>query len=280
MADRYEKLRIPPGLSGLVGRFSDYKGTRVYRQHNHLELELNLVLGGSLDYIIRGEKYTLRKGTILWLFPGQRHGAAGYSSDFDMLIALFTPDLVKRVCSPPEHILRSENPGEVLIRTLSPEEGEYLTALLTDLEGLSGDSKLFNSGLEYGLLRSWQSFREAEAKRRAGRLHPSVAAMIRLISSSGKEMSLPELAGETGISYSRLSRIFKEQTGQTIGEFRDRVQVELFCELLQKTPYRTISDCAMEAGFGSYAQFYRVFKKITGRSPGLFRREELNPYSD
>jgi AraC-like DNA-binding protein len=31
-------------------------------------------------------------------------------------------------------------------------------------------------------------------------------------------------------------------------------------------------DAALEAGFGSYPQFHRVFKRVIGCSPGSYRR--------
>jgi AraC-like DNA-binding protein len=34
---------------------------------------------------------------------------------------------------------------------------------------------------------------------------------------------------------------------------------------------------ALEAGFGSYAQFHRVFRQETGRSPSAFARERFGP---
>jgi AraC-like DNA-binding protein len=32
-------------------------------------------------------------------------------------------------------------------------------------------------------------------------------------------------------------------------------------------------DAALEAGFGSYPQFHRIFKRVMGRSPGKYRRQ-------
>ncbi|MDC7241683.1 MAG: helix-turn-helix transcriptional regulator [Spirochaetales bacterium] len=273
MAERYENLRIPAGRSGSIRKFSDYRGSRVYRQHNHRELELNLVMGGTLEYIIRGEKVTLEEGSILWLFPGQRHGAARFSENFDMLIALFTPQLVQSACAVPDHRLLAENPESVLIKRLDSEEHRKLIDLFSDIREQADEKELYNTGLEYALLRTWQSYEQAEVNRQNKKLHPSVLKMISLMTASRRPN--PELAVESGISYSRLSHLFKEQTGQSMGEFRDRLQVEHCCELLQKAPYRTIWNCADEAGFGSYAQFYRVFRKITGKSPGSYRREEI-----
>jgi transcriptional regulator GlxA family with amidase domain len=34
----------------------------------------------------------------------------------------------------------------------------------------------------------------------------------------------------------------------------------------------TMITAALEAGFGSYPQFYRVFTRLTGQSPNTYRR--------
>jgi AraC-like DNA-binding protein len=77
-----------------------------------------------------------------------------------------------------------------------------------------------------------------------------------------------------------LSRIFKEQTGVSISRFRNQQRLQRFLRLYGKGRRTTALAAALEAGFGSYAQFYRVFREQTGRSPSALRTaatdEDLN----
>jgi transcriptional regulator GlxA family with amidase domain len=58
----------------------------------------------------------------------------------------------------------------------------------------------------------------------------------------------------------------------SITEFRNRVGVERFLEIYGDGSARTLLDAALEAGFGSYPQFHRVFRNIAGYAPREHRR--------
>ena len=75
-----------------------------------------------------------------------------------------------------------------------------------------------------------------------------------------------------GLSGPRLSRLFKEQTGFALAEFRNRSRVQRFLEIYGTGQRHTMLSAALDAGFGSYAQFHRVFRRIAGESPGEYRR--------
>ena len=78
---------------------------------------------------------------------------------------------------------------------------------------------------------------------------------------------LATLARAAGLSPSHLSRIFKEQTGVPISRFRNQQRLQRFLRLYGSGRRTTALAAALEAGFGSYAQFHRVFREQTGRSP-------------
>ena len=66
---------------------------------------------------------------------------------------------------------------------------------------------------------------------------------------------------------------FKQQTGIALVDFRNRQRVERFLGIYGTGQRLTMLQAAFEAGFGSYAQFHRVFKRVTGISPGEHRRK-------
>jgi AraC-like DNA-binding protein len=49
--------------------------------------------------------------------------------------------------------------------------------------------------------------------------------------------------------------------------------VERFLDIYGTGQRRTMLDAALEAGFGSYPQFHRVFKRMMGYSPMQFRQQ-------
>ena len=81
-----------------------------------------------------------------------------------------------------------------------------------------------------------------------------------------------ELAAALNISLSRLARVFKILMGMSLVEYRNRLRLDRFESLLDRGRTNLL-EAAMEAGFGSYAQFHRVFRANLHASP----REYLRP---
>jgi len=79
------------------------------------------------------------------------------------------------------------------------------------------------------------------------------------------------LARKHGVSVSRLARAFKAEMGMSIIEHRNRARLQRFFRLVETG--RGLLPAALEAGFGSYAQFHRVFRALgQGRPRDYLRR--------
>lgn len=78
-------------------------------------------------------------------------------------------------------------------------------------------------------------------------------------------MNVEAVARYAGLSRSQLSRLFKKQTGYTLVEYRWKIQLERFLVLYGNN--RNLLEAALDVGFGSYPQFYRVFQQRFGCGP-------------
>jgi AraC-like DNA-binding protein len=72
------------------------------------------------------------------------------------------------------------------------------------------------------------------------------------------------------LSRARMFEIFKKETGLSPNDYLQRHRVDCCKELLSGTD-RTITDIALETGFGSSQYFSRVFRKYCGLTPMEFR---------
>jgi AraC-like DNA-binding protein len=76
------------------------------------------------------------------------------------------------------------------------------------------------------------------------------------------------LAEELGVSPGHLARSFKREMGVSLVDYRNRLRLDRFFEILQQRGGSgNLLEAALEAGFGSYAQFHRVYRKFLGTTP-------------
>lgn len=265
-----QRLKLPAGLDGDLWQYHHHG--RANAMHHHAELEFNLVTQGRGLYLLANHKYQIRRGDLLWLFPAQEHVLIEQSPDFEMWIGVARPNVVRRIATDADaNILHRANPVGEHCRRLPQPAFARLEILLAEIAAARARPGLFNAGLSYALLAAWQHF-ELAAVVPVHDVHPAVEKAARLIRDESNTLGLDELAQRAGLSAPRLSRLFKRQTGIALVDFRNRQRVEKFLQLYGTGQRLTILDAALEAGFGSYPQFHRVFKRVMGRSPGSYRR--------
>jgi AraC-like DNA-binding protein len=89
--------------------------------------------------------------------------------------------------------------------------------------------------------------------------------------ASDPAMTAEALGARLGLSASRMARVFKAEMGVSLVEYRNRLRIERFSTLLDQRGDNLLQ-AALAAGFGSYAQFHRVFSALRGTTPGKFLR--------
>lgn len=84
-------------------------------------------------------------------------------------------------------------------------------------------------------------------------------------------LSLYTAAEQIGIGPTYLSRLFKTEMGTAFVDYVNRYRVEKSQYLLQSSQL-LVKDIAYQTGFNSLQNFFRIFKKYTGISPGEYRQ--------
>lgn len=89
-----------------------------------------------------------------------------------------------------------------------------------------------------------------------------------------------DLAVEFGVSPGHLARAFKREMGLSLVDYRNRKRIDRFWDTLRRRGRAySLKQAAFDAGFGSYAQFNRIHKKLVGVGPRLgARRTEATPF--
>lgn len=85
-------------------------------------------------------------------------------------------------------------------------------------------------------------------------------------------VGIDEAAGWVGKSRAWLTRKFKEEMGQSFGEFQSYLRTQEAKRLLRYTDI-SLSEIAGMLGFSSQAYFHSFFKKAVGMTPSEFRKQ-------
>jgi AraC-like DNA-binding protein/ligand-binding sensor protein len=108
---------------------------------------------------------------------------------------------------------------------------------------------------------SFQGVRHAAALRKAERY---------IRKNYSHKISLQEIANVSGLSAPYFSTIFREEMGENLSAYLNRLRVEKAGRLLIETDM-SLSDISGSCGFEDQSWFSKIFKNYTGMSPGKYR---------
>ena len=86
-----------------------------------------------------------------------------------------------------------------------------------------------------------------------------------------RNLTLEEVARKAGVHPARLSRAFRREFRQTVGEYLKELRVTYALERI--TGDVDLSELALAAGFADQSHFTRVFRAHMGMTPGKFREQ-------
>lgn len=244
-------------------------------QHDCLELLLCLKDGGS--FFLRDTVYPLQRGALLILRENTLHRSIGTEASYERYVlhipretlyaasgdqtdfpAIFKENYYIKLEQPDFDRVRSlmeqcdtapEGLGEDVLRTCA-----FLTLLVcvAKLLPASLTVPVFNHGLS-----------------------PSVSRAIGWINSHLEEdLSLDALAAQCYVTKYHLCRLFKEETGFTVGEYILQQRLLLAGALLRAG--ESVQKAGEAAGFRNYNHFIRTFSRWMGLSPGRYRTQNKN----
>jgi AraC family transcriptional regulator len=131
-------------------------------------------------------------------------------------------------------------------------------------------SEVIVEGAFLELLGRW--FREDSSKDRSA--PPWLRQVKGLLHDTFREpISLNLVARSAGVHPSHMAREFHRTYGMTIGEYIRKLRVEFVAEQLsRREPSLSLTDLALDAGFSSHAHMAAVFHRLTGMTPGEYRK--------
>jgi AraC-like DNA-binding protein/ligand-binding sensor protein len=155
----------------------------------------------------------------------------------------------------------SENGGDV---NVLEENNRYLKKIEESrtLEEITGNLNIIINRMGRNIF-SFQGIRHASALRKAERF---------IWEHYTRKISLREIAGVSGLSAPYFSTVFKEEMGENLSNYLNRLRVEKAAAMLHETEI-PISEIASACGFEDQSWFSKIFKNYMNCSPGKFREQ-------
>lgn len=256
----------------------DYKNTGpVTNQHHcHDFLELSIVLDGSVDYFIGDTKTRINAKSLLLFNPGVYHHEsydAGMSStQLHIGFRNFTLQGVPRDTFPFKSSIIKLNDFEAsffeVCQTILVEKSKAYPGYDLMLKALVMKLIIF-------ILRdSASDHLETNALKLSYEAQEKQLIVDRIIDfledHHTEEVSLSTLSQTLYISPTYISRVFKEETGDSPINYLIKIRLERAKALLESDVNITVKEAASQVGYSDAYYFSKLFKKYYGKAPSTF----------
>ncbi|MFA7345921.1 MAG: AraC family transcriptional regulator [Terrimicrobiaceae bacterium] len=240
--------------------------------HSHATWELVLQAGGSSTWTEGSLTCQLEQGDLLICPPGVPHGKAHRGpSEFRIYFAGLQMDPERWPALRPllsqKHMVRIGQAGEIA-KNFRILEDELLSKRPQQQEGVELAWKQLWLGV-YRLAcspkRTWDQADRWLTQR--------VESLVE--EQPGERWTLQTMARLMGYSPNHFASLFKQQTGQTFHQYLLDARIETAKAAL-RLGEQTLTEIALQSGFGSSQHFSAAFCRKTGTSPSRWKSRQIS----
>ncbi len=250
-----------PGVE--LRRYGSVEETDLHDFH-----QIVLGLDGSMEMAVDGVGERIERGSA-WLIPaGARHDYAGIGENCQLVLdlpaaSLAVPErlfdearavridaslaqLVGELATRAATVCRAPHHGaahDVRLRRFHWDASARLCAAVIAQTGIDADAAI---GLDFARIDRWLRAHLAEPLR------------------------IADLAAHCGFGMRRFHQVFVDAFGETPHRYLQRLRLDTAMTLLAE-PARSLTDIALEVGFGDQSAFTHAFTRRFGLAPGQWR---------
>lgn len=255
------------GVDMLRARFV----TQNFSRHFHEGFAVGCIEHGAMRFRYLGESVVAAKGQVNLVVPGEAHDGHGADSDgwaYRMLYLKPKALMEAAKALMPRPTLPNFRMGVID----DPDLAGCIARTHRTLEH-PGVSLIEKETRLLWMLANWIN-RHADERGNwpvDGNEHRAVRRAREIIQDRfSEDISLSELARESGLSPFHLVRVFEKHLGVTPHGYMTQTRVERARQRLGSA--ERIADIAMDCGFSDQAHLTRLFKRQTGYTPGKYRK--------
>lgn len=231
--------------------------------HFHSHIEIYLVRSGEIEVIVNDKRKVLGKGELSVALSYDSHGYKN-SQGSDVIVLIIPTSWCAEFIS--------ASSGKRLGSPFIDDERVYKTVLCAMEDLMSGGNELSKRGHICVLLGAILD-KMISADDNSSPTHSFSAEILIYISEHFKEeLTLPDLSRKFGYNPSYLSRMFRSAFGISFVEYLTMMRLREAI-LLLRSKKKSVTECAMESGFGSMRSFYRAFDEEFGITPKEYLKQ-------
>lgn len=236
-----------------VRAFNQYAAEQVcWEPHSHDTHELLWNAGGASTVTVGDITFTITDGWGMWIPAGMQH--SGFTTKNTICCsAHFDVSAAPRIAE-----------GCTAVQ-ITPLLAQLLTRVRA--EELSLESRALTEAMIIDVI--------CPADTELSFCVPTLALLQPIVdvatSDPAHSMSLGQWAARLGVSTKTITRAFRRETGQSFSQWSAAVRVQHAIFMLAQG--HLVEDVARATGYSTGSGFGAAFRKVTGCTPGSFRRE-------
>ena len=240
--------------------YKSYEPGYIFRQKRRAYDGVTLILSGEMEWIGEGTQFTLQEGDILFQAQNDRY-------QLRVVGDKPTEYMVISYVAEPADFLRSHLPE----RTFHTPRLSKYKDLFEDAIRLGNSISVCTGARLCGAVQEILACIIQEYTRKKSSATTSYAENAMLFMEQNFNLPLQSdlIAAEVGISPSHLRALFKAEYGISMVSALNEIRIRHAKNMLKSGVF-TLREVAAECGFQNEYYFGRVFKQITGTSPGKY----------
>ncbi len=248
--------------------------------HFHDYYELYYLVSGERYYFIKDKTYHIKSGTLVLINPYDIHYTTKCEDyGYERILVHVNKEYFKSFINLVEDINLFECfEKDIRIIKLNFQEQHFIESLfmtmINEYKSESAGSLSYMKTALVQLLIFINRHKGQETLKEEAYLnsaHKTISQITGFINNNySLNITLDEMSEKFYISPYHLSRTFKKITGFNFTDYINGIRIKEAQKLLVKTNMH-IAEIAEKVGYKSNTHFGRVFKKITGMSPIVYR---------
>jgi AraC family transcriptional regulator len=244
---------------------SIYAANSILREHRHARAYLAFVVHGGHRETTQGTERDCDRATVVLHQAGESH-ANKFSPGGGRIFRLEIDD---------DWLLRLRDAGASLDQSTASHRGplsQIAARMFSEFRTPDSVSPLIIEALVLEFATHVVRMKEFATRDQSPKWLVTVTEYLR--ARAGSAIRLDEVARVANVHPAHLNRVFRARYGYSIGEYIRRMRVDLAAhELVHST--RSLADIALSQGFADQSHFSRAFVRLTGFTPGQYRRLHL-----